>query len=368
MAKTDTKTQPQRDEFSRIFDEYRAKIDEISRKTAKNPLQTDTAEDTLSAVELDDLEMTIARQAKKAGKSGDLISVADMEAEETILAAKRRAQQIIDEAEEKCKKEASKKTQSQVEKIIAKAKKDAEEIIALARQATEIESNEIVTATKQETEQLVREITETCRRETQTQANRAIDAAREKADNLMTEIVSSCQGISLMVNEVVSRTRQTINEFEAKLQTDVNELAKAIAEAQQKLQEFNAMALREKEEVGLVPVNRGPETVENLTLSVQVLGTKSNGQHDTEPLFSGQVVMKSITSSFDYQYLKNLKRYLGHIPNINYVQEYASEKETSILFEMTEPLPLLEILRNIPMVDTVKTDADAISIVFKSVR
>ena len=367
MAKAETKTQPQRDEFSRIFDEYRAKIDEISHKTTKNPPQAGEP-DGHAANELDDLEMTIARQAKRAGKAGAVVSMADIEAEEILQAAKRRAQQIVDESEEKAKKEASKKTQSQVEKIIAKAKKDAEDIIAMAREATEKESNEIVVAAKQETERLIKEITEKCRRETQTQANRAIDAAREKADKLMTEIVMSCQGISLMVSEIVTRTRQTIDEFEAKLQTDVGDLAKAIAEAQQRLQEFNTIAVKEKEEVGLVPVNRVQETADMLTLSVHVLGEQSNGEHDSEPLFSGEVEMKSISPAFDYTFLKNLKKYLVLIPNINYLQETASEKETSILFDIKEPLPLLEILRNIPMVQAVNADSGNISIVFKSVR
>jgi vacuolar-type H+-ATPase subunit H len=365
MGKTNTKTQPQRDEFTRIFDEYRAKIDEISHKPVKSAPQDDIVTDTIDEEELDDLEMAIARQANKSGKAGVLVSMADMEAEETIQAAKRRAQQIIDEAEAKCKKEASKKTQSQVEKIITKAKKEAEEIIMLAREATEKESNDIVAAAKDETERLVQEITETCRQETQSQASRAIDTAREKADKMMTEIVISCQGITLMVNEIVSRTRQTIDEFESKLQTDINELAKTIDEAQQKLQEFNATALKEKQQVGLVSANEGQQTTEELTLVVQVLGTKSNGQHDSEPLFSGQVEMKSISPSFDHQYLKSLKSYMGHIPNINYLQEHCSEKETSILFDLIEPLPLLEILSNIPLVDKVNSDADKISIVFK---
>jgi F0F1-type ATP synthase membrane subunit b/b' len=306
MAKTDIKTQQQRDEFSRIFDEYRARIDEISHKPAKS--QPSAPAENLDGEELDDLEMTIARQAK-TGKAGALISMADMEAEETIQAAKRRAQQIIEEAEEKCKKEASKKTQSQVEKIIARAKKDAEEIIIMAREATQRESNEIVGAAKDETERLIREITETARVETQAKANQAIDAARDKAEKLMTEIVVSAQGISLMVSEVVTRTRQTIDEFEARLQSDVQDMARAIAEAQQKLQEFNAIALRDKEEVGVVQ-HRAKPTVESLTLVVNVLGSRSEGQNGSEPLFSGQVEMRSISEAFDCQYLKNLKRYL----------------------------------------------------------
>jgi hypothetical protein len=365
MAKSETKTPAQKDEFSRIFDEYRAKIDEISRKS-RGETEAETA-DGAFVEDAENLEVTISRQQpKRIVKSADLISLADMEAEETILAAKRRAQQIIDEAEEKSKKEAGKKTQAQVEKIIAKAKRESEEIITMAREATERESNEIVVAAKQETERLIKEITEKCRRDTQEQSNRAIDRARGKADQMMTEIIVCCQGISLMANEIITRARQTIDEFEAKLQSDIGDLAKAIAEAQQKLQEYNSIAQKEKDEVGLVSIDKSLGPPEAPKLSVRVLGTKSNGHDDTQPLFSGQIEMKSISSTFDYQHLKNLKRYLVRVPNINYVQEYASEKETTILFDLTEPLPLLEILRNIPMVDEVDVNADDIKVVFKS--
>ena len=367
MSKLDTKTQSHKDEFSRIFDEYRAKIEEISRKTVKNPTQADITTDTAAGDVAEDQEVTVSRvQPKPDGSSKEMISPVDVAAEEIILAAKRRAQQIIDEAEEKSKKEASKRTQSQVEKIFGNARKDAEEMIAKARQATEKESNDIITGAKQEAEKLIREITEKCRRETLIQSNRAIDEAREKADKMMINIVTSCQEISRMVSEIVSRTRQTIVEFEAKLQTDVSELAKAIAEAQRKLEQFTVITLKEKEEVKPAPVIKHTEITEIPTLSVRILGAKSNGKNGTQPLFSGQVEMKSISSAFDYQYLKNLKKYLVHIPNIKYVQEYASEKEISIIFELKEPLPLLEILRNIPQVDEVTTDADDISIVFKS--
>ena len=366
MAKIDTKTQSNKDEFSRIFDEYRAKIEEISRKTVRNPAQAGTAPDAATGDIADDLEVTVSRvQPKPAGNIKDVISPIDLAAEEIILAAKRRAQQIIDEAEEKSKKEASKRTQSQVDKIFVNARKEAAEMIAQTKQVTEKESNEIVVTAKQEAEQLIREITEKCRRETQTQSNRAIEEARERADKMMTDIVTNCQEISRMVNEIVSRTRQTINEFEAKLQTDVSELAKAITETQRKLEQFAVIAQKGKDETKPVPAIRNTEPIETPTLSVRILGAKSNGKNGTQPLFSGQVEMKSISSAFDYQYLKNLKKYLVHIPNVKYVQEYASEKEISIVFELKEPLPLLEILRNIPQVDQVNTEADDISIVFK---
>jgi vacuolar-type H+-ATPase subunit E/Vma4 len=367
MAKVDTKTQSQKDEFSRIFDEYRAKIEEISRKTIKNPSQAGIAPNTATGDNAEDLAVTVSRvQPKPTGSPKELISPVDIEAEEIILAAKRRAQQIIDEAEEKSKKDASKRTQSQVEKIFANARKETAEMIAQAKQATEKESNEIVVVAKQEAEQLIREITEKCRRETQTQSNRAIEEAREKADKMMTDIVTSCQEISRMVNEIVSRTRQTIDEFEAKLQTDVSELAKAIAETQRKLEQFAVIALKERDETRPAPIIKNTVPIETPILSVRILGAKSNGKNGTQPLFSGQVEMKSISSAFDYQYLKNLKKYLVRIPNIKYVQEYASEKEISIIFELKEPMPLLDILRNIPQVDEVNSEGDDINIIFKN--
>jgi len=364
MAKSEVKTEIHKDEFSRIFDEYRAKIEEISRKTA-NPPPPGAAQDRPTD-EVDDLEVTVTRVQPKAG--GSLTELSELEAQEIILAARRKAQQILDEAEEKSKKEASKKTQSQVEKIISKARKDAEEMIARARQATEKERSDIAGAAKQDAEGLIREITEKCRRETQAQSNRTIDEATEKAGKMLNEIVENCKEISGMVVQIVDRTRQTIDEFEARLQTDVQELAKAIAETQQKIQQFTVKALKEKEEPRTAPAGKNTEVIDIPTLSVKVLGAKSNGQDGTQPLFSGQVEMRSVSTAFDYQYLKHLKKYLTHIPNIRYLQEYASEKEISIVFELKEPMPLLDLLRNIPLVEEVKTEADDISIVFQSLE
>jgi vacuolar-type H+-ATPase subunit E/Vma4 len=364
MAKTDTKTQ--KDEFSRIFDEYRAKIEEISRKTVTNPPPEEKSNDSYDQQGYDEMQVNVAKLQSKPGSARDIVSSADLEAEEIIMAARRRAQQILDEAEERSRKEASKKTQGQVEKIITKARKEAEEMVAQARQVTEKESNEIVVAAKQEAELLIREITEKARQDTQMQSSRAIDDASNRAEQMITEIIKNCEDISLMVNDVVDKTKQTITEFEAKLRTDLAELAKNISDAQQKLEKFNTTARKLKEEPRPVPPPpKNTEPLDTPTLSVRILGAKSNGQHGTQPLFSGQVEMKSISTSFDYQYLKNLKKYLVHIPNIKYVQEYASEKEISILFELKEPLPLLDILKNVPQVDNVVTNADDLNIVFK---
>jgi vacuolar-type H+-ATPase subunit H len=365
MGKPDTKAQPQKDEFSRIFDDYRAKIEEISRKTSRNLPNDDDSTDTSTGDEAHDLEVLVSRALPKPSNGNvEVISPADIEAEDIILAAKKRAQQIIDEAEDKSKKEAKKRTQSEVDKIITKARKDALEIITQTKQAADKERGDIVIASKNEAEQLIKEITEKCRQETQAQSSRAIEEAREKADKILSEIINGGMEISQKVSGIITKAKETMDEFETRLKTETDELETAVTETQKKLEQFT-VATRKEEEAKSTPANNSKEPIKNSTLGLRLLGQKSNGKNGTHTMFSGQVEMKSISAPFDYQYLKNLKKYLIHIPNIRYVQESASEKEMSIVFDLQEPLPLLDILKNIPLVEEVITDADDICIMFK---
>jgi F0F1-type ATP synthase membrane subunit b/b' len=367
MGKSDAKAQPQKDEFSKIFDDYRAKIEEISRKTSKSFPNADSASDKNAGGEADNMEVMVSRdQPRLNGGRAEVISPADLEAEDIIQAAKKRAQQIIHEAEEKSKKEAKKRTQSEVDKIIAKSRKDALEIITQTKQAAEKERNEIIVASKNEAEQLIKEITEKCRQETQAQSSRAIEEAREKADKITSDIVSSSKEISEKVNEIITRTKQMVEEFEGKIQTETGELVQTIKATQQQFEQFFQATRKEDENKEAPANNNNKEPINTPALGLRVLGEKSNGNNGSHTLFSGQVEMRSISTPFDYQYLKNLKKYLIHIPNIKYVQESASEKEMSIVFDLKEPLPLLDIIKNIPLVDEVTTEAGNISIIFRN--
>jgi hypothetical protein len=57
--------------------------------------------------------------------------------------------------------------------------------------------------------------------------------------------------------------------------------------------------------------------------------------------------------------------YLVHIPGIKYVQENASEKEMSVVFDVKEPLPLIDILKDIPLVEKVIEEGNGASLVLK---
>jgi len=371
MAKSENASQPNNDEFTRIFDVYRAKIEEITRRTEEN-LQSlkaipDVTDDPDIVVEVDseEPEETLSQvQPEPTEKPIEVIWPSEKESVEIIKEAKRKAQQLISQAKDSIKKEAKKKTRSQVDKIIGKAKKEAEDIIARATQATEQERNDAIATSKYEAEQLIREITEKCREETQAQSSKVIAEAREKAEKMMAEIVTSSKEINHLVTEIVDRAKNTINEFEERLQTETGELARAITETQNKLEQVTM--IEGEEEIIPEPPARSSETDKNPALAVRLIGDKADGSKGGHALFSGQLEMKS-SSAVDYQYLRNLKKYLVNMPSIKYLQEYASEKEMTVLFDVKEPLPLLEILNNVPLVDEVITETDDdICIIFKS--
>jgi len=363
MSKPNDKIKEKNDEFSRIFDEYRAKIEEITRKTEKNLQQAE--EPSHNIQETNDEATTIIAEDKKE-KANGLVEVnwqPDKEASKIIEDAKRKAQQIIEQAEESVNKEAKKKTQSKVDKIIENARKESEAIIAQTKQAAEKERNEVIAASKIEAEQVIKDITEKYREETQAQSSHLINEARQTAENMLAGIVTSSTEISKLVIDIVNRARNTIDELESNLQAESNDLAKIITETQKKLERI-ATATVEKNEPKILPPKKPNLPEDDNTLFVKFTGDKSNGQNDTSPLFCGRIELKAL-SSFEYNQVRSIKNHLINISDIKYVQEYASEKEMSVLFEVKKPLPLLDIFSNLPLVDKVDTEGDGISLTLK---
>ena len=368
MATQPNESQLLNDEFTRIFDAYRARIDEITRHAQRN-----LTPDSVAAAPAPDVSPEKPEAAVSPVPPPPEIAPSPVkfelsvikESEMIIKEAKRKAHRIIAEAEESIKKEARKKTQAQEDKIIGKAQKEAEDIINRAAQAVDRERTEAVSMLKQETERVIKEITEKCRRESHERSSQIIAETREKAIKMITGIIANSTEIGRQLDEIINRAKKTIAEFETKLQADTSELSKAISETQSKLLQITMVPGEEEPKPQLPGKDR--ESHKNSTLVVHLRSDKSNGQYSSSELFSGQVEMRSASSSFNPQYLKNLKKYLAQIPSIKYLQESASEREISVLFDVKEPLPLLDILNNIPLIDEVVTQTDDdICLIFKS--
>ena len=374
MAEQQNTTMFQNDEFTKIFDAYRAKIDEITQRTQRNFHNNGGASDAAADDVSDESEVKISQVLEELKKQPEITSgpikielSALKESEEVISEAKHKARQIVAEAEASIRKEAKKRTQSLVEKIIENAKKDAEDLLAQAKEVAEAERNKALVTVRKETAQLVKEITERCRQETQVQSSQIVTEMQEKAAKMITDTLKSSAEISRLIEEMVIKNKNMLNEFQSKLQIEMAGLAKSITETQNKLQQSTVIA--EEEEAKPEPPNKNKEQYKNPTLAVHLLSDKSVNKNGNNGLFIGQIEMKSVSTSFDYQYLKNLKKYLINIPSIKYLQESASEKETTVLFDVKEPLPLLDILNNIPLVDEIITETDDdIFIIFKNPR
>jgi vacuolar-type H+-ATPase subunit H len=386
MAKSKNESPFLNDEFTKIFDEYRAKIEEITRKTEKNlqsinvppevaadvPVDIDVAveteeeqpEETAPEFETPEVEPPKV-ETEPDSRPVEVIWPSNKESVEIIKEAKRKAQQLISQAEENIKKEAKKKTQAQIDKIILKAKKEAEVIVARAVQTAEEVKDSTIARSKQEAEQFLREITEKCRDEAMAQSSRVVAEAQEKVEKMMEDIVTSGTEINDLISQIVNRAKNTVHEFEAKLHEETGELSRIITETQEKLEQITRIAKEEEEARPVPPPVQSEEVYTNPSLRVRLIGDKTNGKKGRHTLFQGKLEMTS-ASSVDYQYLRNLKKHLVLIPSIKYLQENASEKEMSILFDVKEPLPLFDVLNNIPFVEEVTTGVDGdLCIIFK---
>jgi vacuolar-type H+-ATPase subunit H len=184
MTKQDAGIELKQDEFSRIFDEYRAKIEEITRRTEKSLHSADVTPGNNSTDENEHIEVISTpsrpeavvvdndpkqadstppappQPAHKAEAVNTHTEIGRLESAEILYEARREAKRIIEEAEESAKKEAKKRTQSQVDKIIEKAKKEAAEIVARANREAEKVSDEVITESKREADYIILENTQ----------------------------------------------------------------------------------------------------------------------------------------------------------------------------------------------------------------
>lgn len=370
MVKQEPKSNLKSDEFTKIFDDYRARIDEITKKSSDKDeqVQKATAKDVL------DHEINKTKEAISKGNGDTDIFIDEIEwqankrAAEIVKEAKLQAQRLIYEAEEKIRKEAKKKTQSQIDKMIERSRKESEDIIERAREIAERERNEVISTSKQELERMIQEITEKARGDTEAQSSQILLNARETAEKMVSDVVVSSKDISGKVMEIMSRTKNTVLRFQDELQSELSELTGAVEETENMLEKMMSGIADKSETVTQTihePTSADVDLLANTVLSVKFVGAKSNGKKGDDPLFSGKVEIKAV-NSFEYRHMKDLMNYLVHIPGIKYVQENASEKEMSVLFDVKEPMPFIDILKDIPLVDKVVEENNGASLVLKT--
>jgi hypothetical protein len=262
MAKSDLNKKIT-EEFSKIFDEYSTKIGEITQQSDNNlPIpETDPKSHE------DDLENVITSTRTQPEKP-------NIESAALVTEARRQSQRIIFEAEESARKEAGRRTKVQVDKIMKKAQQDAEEIVESTRRATERERREALSKVQQQSELIIRDITEKARQETQARASQLISNAQEKTGKMMADIITTSSKISHAVVDIVNQARTTISEFESRMQTQTEELAKAVSDSQRILERVAIVAREEEANIQAQsqPGNKNSEEIQKPTPDVKDSG------------------------------------------------------------------------------------------------
>lgn len=361
------------DEFTRIFDQYRARIEEITRQTEHGlqNLRNGTG-DTLPGGQIEATSSNVTEKPAASLKqpvstptvpTKEVITV--KESDKILKEAHKQARKILEEAEERTKKEARKKTQAQVDRILSQAQQQAAELVTQAERFVQEERDAAIASTKSRLEQVLTDITEQARRETSVKSAQAINNARERAERMMAEVASAGAEVNTLATTTIERMQQHIKEIENQLQTESNELSRAIAKTRLKIEQITAAVVPQDANVPSSTSTEGQTSRQRLML--HILGDRSNGKNGTEPLFFGHIEIRPEGTAFNYNNYKNLKKLLGKVPGIKQLQESASEKEISALFDITEPLPLLELLRQMPLVEQVTSDTDRdFSVQFKT--
>ncbi len=353
-------------ELDRTIDEYRAKLEELVRKEKERLRKlADTESNSIVEGAWRKAEDIIADSQQEAQKIREEIEhQTKKESSKIISNAQYQAQQIISEAEGRDKKEAKKRTKLEVEELISKAREESNNIVSQARKAAEKEVSEMLDGSREEAERIVKDEVDKYRADAQAQLSNDIAEAQKKAKRVIDDGVAICTEVCELVKQIIQKTETIVDGFKNELQIELGELTRVIALAGKKMERLTTEANEGTDIAPALPnINEKPN--QEAVLLVQLEGEESGRSNGNDALFRGKVKLKA-GSSCDYKQIRKLRDFLLQIPNIRFTGEFASEEETTISLEVQVPLPLLDILGNMPSVERVVTEGDGTKLILSA--
>jgi vacuolar-type H+-ATPase subunit H len=370
--------------FSHSLNDYRSKVGEIIRTenerfrqlaeeqaqgiidSAWQKAETIVNESQGKAAKIiaDSEEQALSIISDSRDKASDIGKKMEEEAKrrasDIIAGAEQEAGEILREAEERAEKEAKNRVKSQEEKILNKARREADSIIAEARKNAEKETDAIVEKTKAEAEGRVEEELEKFRLQAREQAAQIRVEAEKKASKLIEKIIADGNVVNDMIIEAIKNSESFLENMKNEMQLEVGELTRGLTTARASLEQTVTRFSEKTDDVSVLQ-NPHKKQNKNLALWVTLKGDKTYLEAEGDFMFQGQMELKTL-SSVEYTLVKELKGFLTRVPNVKYLGESSSEEGTILTFEIQEPLPLIDILGNIPLVQNVVTQGDNISL------
>lgn len=149
--------------------------------------------------------------------------------EDIIAQAEQKARQIVNEAEETVKNEVKEKTQKETEKINKAAKDKAAELIAKARQISEKTANSIIAESRQEAGKLIKQSNEKARKEAEQEAQEIRKKAHEEAKHITSDARNTAKEdgekeLARVTAAAKQVAEQIIREAKEKVETEEGQL------------------------------------------------------------------------------------------------------------------------------------------------
>ena len=370
--------------FSHSLNDYRSKVGEIIRtenerfrELAEEQAQgiIDNAWQKAEEIVNEGREKAKAVIAEGQGKASAIISDsrqkaseisseiekdANQKASEILGRAKREAERIISDTEERTKAEAKNRVKKQEEKILARAKEEAESIVGGARKEAEKETSEIIERTKQEAEQRVEEEIDRVRSQARDQSNQIRIDAEKKAARFIDKVIEDGNVVNEMIIESIKSSESFLEKMKNEMQVEIGKLTKDLMTARKNMEQA-VVSFAEKSQNAPAFQNLQKDLGKKLALWVTLKGNRTVVKDSGDFLFKGQIELKTL-STMSYALVKDLKGFLTKVPNVKYLGESSGEEGSILTFEFIEPLPLLDILSSIPLVENVTEQGDTVKL------
>lgn len=336
--KTSQGTVIQADGMESIVEEFTQRIRK-SVEDDRNKLRELAAQESASIITRAQQEAdNIIAEARKKANS---------EVEKILAEAKQKAIETVNEADKRIKEEAKQKTKKERECIIQVAKEEAETLVTKSWQMAEEEAKRIVAQSWKEAdgqrERLIAEAEREAKRKAEADATQVLTEARDRAQRLIAETKNK-------VHAVLAESGRIVMEAHQALEQTIEAVEKEFKEAEYQ-NEVIAVATSSKQ---------GSE--ESASSNIESRTDKSPVKKEDERILRGRLKFQ-LSQLGDPNIIKRFQEQLLSTPHIKLKASGGSADEGYwIEAELDEAMPIVKILKRIPLVKEAILHKDTIDI------
>jgi F0F1-type ATP synthase membrane subunit b/b' len=358
VDETEKVIQEYRQEIIRAIENQRTKLRELAEEHSKQIISRASQESSaIIARAQQQAERIISEAKEKANKDSEKI----------INEAKQKAEGLVEDADKRVRKEGKEKTKKEAEHIVEEAKAEAAKLMTTARQVSEKTANLLVTKATKEAEEIVSEA-------------RAHNEAKSKSQSESAQIMA----------ETVQKAEQSITQTKSNISTDLEKLVLLIKELQHGLGKVSETAEGEiarpeaQSEMTSAPdssEDSEPSSASKIEPEVSAIAVKNGlklspgsdialeastlGEENQEKAYKGRLELQ-VLQPVNPSQMALLEKLLREVPNSRLVGKGGSTGEISWTeIEISEPLPLISILKRMPPVEEVVAYGNNIIIALK---